>query len=89
MLIITARLPRCKRIFPLQQCNQPLYVLLARCPARRDAHDSHIAPLFPEAHTDMCREVCELHLIGIVFFGFLSRKHPAFLRMDDVLTLLT
>ena len=89
MLTITARLPRCKRIFSLQHRDQPLDIRLLRGPAGRDAHDSYIAPLFPEAHGDVCGEAGELRLIVIVFFGFSSRKHPAFPRMDDVLTLLT
>lgn len=89
MLTITTRLPRCRRIFPLQHRSQPLHILLTRCPARGDTHDSYIAPLFPEAHGDVCGEAGELRLIVIVFFGFSSRKHPAFPRMDDVLTLLT
>ena len=43
-----------------EQLNQPLYILLPRRPARGDAHDGHIALLFPEAHGDVCGKVGEL-----------------------------
>ena len=64
MLIITAHLPRCKRIFSLQQRDQPLDIRLLRCPAGRDAHDGLIlAALFPKPHDDVRGEAGELRRV--------------------------
>ena len=38
-------------------------MLLLRRPARRDAHDGHVALLLPEAHGDVCGEAGELRRI--------------------------
>ena len=69
-----------------QHRSQPLHILLARCPARRDAHDGHVVLLFPEAHDDVRGEVREMWLIVPVFFGLPSRGRPVLLWMDDVLS---